>query len=355
MTEETENKTIVVSYDDITRMKDYCCDESGVTREFMDWYVNEETFFTRKGVLISGYQSRDVEKQFVISFDFTNPEIVEFVMYDHLTNKPLCKYRFIKEDNLAMKDVNVLITWFDKKAFANTTSIFSDKSLSELKPKSLGAVNHKTLSRKGLIQRKHKLEAQIDESYKSLCKYMAEQGVYYAYAAMYYFANNKMLETTGKAKSKLLGDTMSNQIASIYKYTGYINLEDIRVYAPKVDRDPNEPIREYGRHIQKWSVRGHYRRVGDKRIWIESFEKGEGELETRVYGTTKEPEIEIIPKEFEVMRNVSDVTIAVPRPITQKKEVVTVPVTEPIKAAPDKYLNRVMRAWSKLIKLLKLK
>ena len=58
-------------------------------------------------------------------------------------------------------------------------------------------------------------------------------------------------------------------------------------------------------------MRGHYRRVGDKIIWIEPFEKGDGELEKRIYGTEKESDVNVIPKVFEVTRTVFDKEVSI--------------------------------------------
>ena len=111
---------------------------------------------------------------------------------------------------------------------------------------------------------------------------------------------------------------------STYKYTGYIDLSDNKTYRPLIKKDPNEPIREYQRHIQKWTVRGHYRKTKNGMIWIEPHTKGEGELEKRIYGTEDEKDLNLIPKVFEVVRTKHETATE------QKKEVQDTIITEHI-------------------------
>lgn len=335
---ETEiNKTIVVSYDEITRMLEFCTNKGeGVTREFMDWYVNENAFFSKTGMLIcekvlkytkvkvflDTLESADdsdpdaieqiaSEKKFVISFNFNNPNIPSFVMYDYAKQKPVCRYIMIRENNLAMKDVTIKISWIDLNFFKQPDSTFmSDEVYKEVKneydnykisEKDKNKI--KGLNRMQYLKAEAKiLERELERVNLKIATFMAVQGVYFCYATMYYFAKNKAKEVTGMTKDGSVEFITGRQVKTLYKYTGYVNINEAKVYTPVIKKDG--PIREYGRHIEKWSVRGHYRKVGDKTIWIEPFEKGEGELEKRIYGTEKESEVNVIPKVFEVNRNV---------------------------------------------------
>ena len=47
----------------------------------------------------------------------------------------------------------------------------------------------------------------------------------------------------------------------------------------------NGEKRDYGRHTDAWTVRGHWRyyKKSGKRVWIDSYKKGEGETEGKVY------------------------------------------------------------------------
>ena len=312
--EEQINKTIFVSYDEITRMKDFCTNkDEGVTRDFMDWYVNDNAFFTKTGMLICENVINGSTKKFVVSFDFNNPDIPSFVMYDYAKQKPVCRYIMIREDNLSMKDISIKISWIDLKFFMDPTSVFlSNETYEEVKKdyqyqemaKDI-VKTHKQKQKTSELQQYKKqfkiVEKKLEEINLKIATFMAQQGVYFTYATMYYFAKNKAKEVVGTAKTDIIGE--GKQITTLYKYTGYVNVNEAKVYKPVIKKDG--PVREYGRHIEKWSVRGHYRKVGGKTIWIEPFEKGEGELEKRIYGTEKESEVNVIPKVFEVTRTVA--------------------------------------------------
>ena len=326
---ETEiNKTIVVSYDDITRMKDFCTNKGeGVTKDFYDWYVNDNAFFSKTGMLICEKVINGSEKKFVVSFDFNNPDIPSFVMYDYAKQKPVCRYIMIREDNLAMKDITLKISWIDMKFFMDPSSIFlSNETYDEVKKdcesklyldskvkekeKKLGKQEYafggsgRNRNLKNAKKQLNIVEKQLEKVNYKIATFMAQQGVYFVYATMYYFAKNKAKEVTGMTKEGSIEFITGRQVKALYKYTGYVNVDEVKVYKPVIKKDG--PVREYGRHIEKWSVRGHYRKVGDKTIWIEPHERGEGELEKRIYGTEKESEVNVIPKVFEVVRNVKE-------------------------------------------------
>jgi len=308
---EDLNKTIVVTYDEISRMQGFCTNDDGeVTRDFMDWYVNESSFFSKTGMLITDDILKESNKKFAVAFDFNNPDYAEFVLYDYHTQKEMCKYSFSRKNNLAMEHIKTKIKWFDKKAFKSSENTFSSKELNieldDFESKLRKTTRIKKPEYKKLKRRHGVLEKQLDIMYFKIASFMAEQGVYFTYATMYYFAKNKSKEIIGLPKKDLLNNGIGQQINAIYKYTGYVNINDTKIYKPIIKKDKNEPSREYGRHIEKWSVRGHYRRVNGKTMWIEPHEKGEGNLEKRVYGTEKESEVNIIPKVFEVTRTVYD-------------------------------------------------
>lgn len=308
MTIEETNKTIVVSYDDISRMKEHCLGEDGatVTKDFMDWYVNENAFFSVNGVLI--VENILVEgRRHCIGFNFDNPELPEFKIYDYTTQKEMARFFFSKENNLTMKDIKISLDRFNRKLFTSEKSLFCSTDLSaELSSfaESKGYSDHniKKMNRMQMLAYQKSITKRVDNFLERTCIFMSEQSVYMVYAAMYYFISNKPQEIIGAPKQAMIENGVGKQITAIYKYTGYVNILDSKIYKPIIKKDPNEPTREYGRHIERWSVRGHYRTVNGKRIWIEPFEKGSGELEKRVYGTDNETESKIIPKVFEVER-----------------------------------------------------
>lgn len=363
--EEQINKTIFVTRDEISRMIDFCTNEGqSVTRDFMDWYVNDNAFFTKTGILICGDVINGSDKKFVVSFDFNNPDIPSFVMYDYVKQKPVCRYVMYRDDNLSMKDISVKISWIDLKFFMQPDSIFVSNETYEEVKKNYTASDDKDLDTmyRGMSQKRLKtkakiLEHKLEKVNLRIATFMAQQGVYFTYATMYYFAKNKAKEVVGTAKTDMIGE--GKQITALYKYTGYVNINEAKIYKPVIKK--GGPVREYGRHIEKWSVRGHYRKVGDKTIWIEPFEKGEGELEKRVYGTEKESEVNIIPKVFEVTRNVKEkqqivqlvgnprtdeelvTKITNPNPKIVLPEIIEIPAIKMVTSKPDIVLTSRIR------------
>jgi hypothetical protein len=310
------NKTIVVSYDDVTRMIDFCCDENGVTKDFMNWYVNENSFFSKTGIFI--VENVSYIKKFTVAFNFNNPDNPEFTLYDYNTQKNICEYTFNRENNLSMDKISVDINFYDKTVIRSLINIADDleyfifpneKIFNDFTYKLASyikffAKNKKFKSEKTLI--KKVLEEWISKGeLLKLYEQTAVKSIYFCYAAMYFFSKNKSQEVTGIAKNNLSNDGIIENIITKYKYTGYVNLNKItKIYKPIINKDDNEPTREYGRHIEKWSVRGHYRRIKGNLIWIEPHIKGEGNLEKRIYGTENESDVNIYPKVFDVNRKV---------------------------------------------------
>jgi hypothetical protein len=109
-----------------------------------------------------------------------------------------------------------------------------------------------------------------------------------------------------------------------YYYSGYVNLNQTKIYRPRINEKLEKIKRgEYNRHIEKWGVRGHYRNVNGKQIWIEAHERGEGKLEKRIYGTAKESEMNIIPQVFEVEYTYVE-PIEQPEQLTPPEEVINI-------------------------------
>jgi len=395
--QEKIDKTIVASYDDITRIADFCKKDGVISKDFMDWYVKENTFFSKTGMLIiEDIFHKQPQNKFCFSFDFTDYEYPKFSMYDYYTQKQICNYTFDREKNISMNDISININSIDEnyttvKNYATFYSeklndddeeparLFSDKitsrlkinaekydlihskiekiqlslieirgdkikNLKELKKLSEELLDTYTdvLSRNIKIKIRDSINIRIKEidisidkneielktlnaEYKhknkeienidldlkkmligfnlKLYKYMSERSIYFCYSTMYYYAKNKSKEITLKQK-KLLDDGIKKQINSIYKYTGYVNIDEAKIYKPIIEKDDNEPKREYERHIERWSVRGHYRRINGNLTWIDNHFRGEGNLEKRIYGTENESDINVYPKVFEVNRKI---------------------------------------------------
>lgn len=126
-----------------------------------------------------------------------------------------------------------------------------------------------------------------------MCYYTKEKPKEIPYSS--YFSGQEDMEYTTKKETYT------------YKYTGYINLNDTKIYRTQLNSKLNdEKKKEYERHIDSWSVRGHYRtnkKTGNK-IWIKDHVRGEGELEQRIYGTKPASEVLLIPKMIECEREV---------------------------------------------------
>lgn len=310
------NQTILLTYDDFTRMIDYCCqdNEGNVSREFMDWYIKEEKFFVRKGILIVESLIMNHDKKFVLSFDFTNIDCPEFYIYNYQLQKRVCRFSFLREQNMAMKDISVNIKFIDMNYFSVMENTFcTQNDLAEVKKNSGKDKDLQRLTKDELRKERNRLLKKLDSIHREIVKQMCIKGVYITYAMMYYFIKNKLKEISTDERTTLFQNTTgtTKEIKSTYKYTGYINLNDAKIYKPIIKKNPNEPKREYERHIERWTVKGHYRRLRNGELkWIEPHERGEGnKLEKRVYGTQDEKDVNIRPKVFEVTRMVSEKNI----------------------------------------------
>jgi len=355
------NKTIVISYDEVTRMREFCLENNAVTREFYDWYLNEDAFFTRTGMLIIENAFENEKVKFCMSFDFTNANIVLFNIYDYATQSCVASYRFLREENMKMEKVNLLLKYYDKKYFKDNKLTFFEtkdgvsKNNMRESVKKLEKNNNynfdKNASKGQLINERNKmikdaqvLDKKLEQIRRDIAYEVCRQGVYYCYATMYYFAKNKPKEIIGKRRDSIINDGLGKQIKVAYKYTGYININEHKIYKSTVQRPEGEEARKYGRHVEKWSVRGHYRRVNGKSIWIESHERGEGELEKRIYGTENESDVNVIPKVFEVERNVSDKDAVKPEQTFKEK------VSEHFNAPFEEVIKSTKEVHKKIIK-----
>jgi hypothetical protein len=128
------------------------------------------------------------------------------------------------------------------------------------------------------------------------------------HASMYYYTKQKPEEITYASYFGFQEDLeyTTKKETYIYKYTGYINLNDTKIYRTKINGNlDDEKRKEYDRHIESWTVRGHYRKTkSGEKIWIKDHIKGEGVLENRIFGTVPESEVLLIPKLIECEREV---------------------------------------------------
>ena len=296
-------KTIVTTFDEISRMMDFCHDSKGdISRSFYDWYLKEvPAYFADNGMLIVDGLVGKKEKVSIL-FDLTMPDQGEFRIYRYNTQQLITTFRFNRYDNMSMKDVSIKTMFFSMKSFAGqdafwTSPDYVDKLKVMAKHDAFKQVRRKQrtggkISAKGLVK---KSMANINRDINGFhCRFLTQA----IYALMYYVSMKEPEEITSLFKKEVLPELGKKK--GTYKYTGYVDLTKSRVYRPVIKKDRDEPIREYNRHIQKWSVRGHYRRTKAGLIWIAPHHKGEGEMEKRIYGTKPESEVNLIPKLFDV-------------------------------------------------------
>jgi hypothetical protein len=310
--------TIIVPYDDVNRMINFCKDDYGnITRDFYDWYLNEKTaVFMVSGILIID-NIKDWKERSTVQFNFKDPDEVLFSSFAYKDQSEVCKWKFNRQVNLTMKDIEfdfdyMSITNFNKVEFGGRES-GDKKVIEDIKQKALSNVMNtvsddiKNFNRKGFRGKSEKeiLDKAKREGLKEIVKLYAQGLTYFVYALMYYVSKQEpeVIETEFKPTEEDL-----IRVKAFYKYTGYVDLRENRIYKPTIERNPDDPVRDYNRHIQAWSVRGHYRRTKKGLIWIDPHIKGNGELEKRIYGTEDEADLNLIPKVFEVERNVKQNT-----------------------------------------------
>lgn len=311
-------------------MIDACNDsEKNISKDFYDWYVNEKgEFFVRTGMLIVDKVLKE-NKRCAISFDFTDPDNAVFTSYNYNDQSPVCSWVFKRMDNLTMKDISFEIKFLSLTNMKKSDLLCSDN----IREKVSGIAQDIT---KGYQRKGYRTSSVTDLLAKTLSaglkdinKIAVTSFTYWSYALMYYISKQEAEEITTLFHNELNAE--GKKVKAIYKYSGYIDLRDNRTYRPLIKKDPDEPVREYQRHIQKWSVRGHYRKTKSGLIWIESHTKGEGELEKRIYGTEDEKDLNIIPRVFEVERivkkePVSNIPIPQQSAVKEKEDVANVPV-----------------------------
>lgn len=296
------NKTVYITFDEATRLVDACKDAGGnITKEFFDWYLGDGRFFAKTGILV--IDNLPIEKERVaVSFDFSDPETSRFVSYRYSDQKPICRFSFKRQDNLTISDVKVEIEEFSPEVF-QTGQIWFSPEVKERFIKISDDVAR--LERKRRMQKIRKtktallVEMAMKSAYVEINRFNCSAFVYYSYALMFSALKKEPEEVMPSLSGQL--DVDSEKVSAIYRYSGYVNLNE-KIYRPAVKKDPDEPVREYQRHIQKWTVRGHYRRTAKGLIWVGEHIKGEGEIEGRVYGTVDESEVPVVPKYFEVLR-----------------------------------------------------
>lgn len=308
------NKTIIVPYNDLSDMMIYCLDaEKNISRNFLDWYLKEDAFFCKSGILIVEDEraKHKNNERYTLSFDFSHPSCPSFSLFDYARKRKVLGFTFNREDNLSLMNTKTKILFMDYKYIKETDySIVNTDKEERTTAKEAKATCR--IARPGKYAGHQELVAALNHNKRQepiivnqKAKFLSELSILYIYSLMYYCVKNKPEEVFLSSTSSASPANNTQEIKSTYKYTGYIDINKGKVYKCSVPKDQSAPSRDYQRHIQKWSVRGHYRRRKDGTLkWIEPFYKGEGELEKRVYGTKEEDKVNIRPQVFDVVRNV---------------------------------------------------
>jgi len=297
--------TIISTFADSEEAMQSCKDESGaLTRHFFDWYLEEEKpkFIIDKGVMLLDHTDRGFGKG-VIYFDFTDPDEVTFDWFPYGGKYPIAKWRYYRQDNLTISNIDYELDFFHTERFWQYGEIGMNKSLLKMdrdlyKRKRKINTNDENLKRQIM-----RINKRTEEKHEMVKDAAISAITYYVYAFMYksYCIEPEIIESD--SVTTYMPETERTERKKYY-YTGYVNLNDTKAY--KIKKDTNAPVREYERHIEKWIVRGHYRRTKNGLIWIDEHVKGQGEtIEKRIYGTTPESEVNIYPKVFEVEKKVS--------------------------------------------------
>jgi hypothetical protein len=303
------NKTIVVTYDEAKIIMDYttalcgCCQYENFDR----WYEKNEAYFVKKGMYIMEDLMSDIDgntQKYCFTFNFENPLVTVFTIYNYYTQVEVCTFRYSREEKvdgqIPFVDVKMdeykPMLWQGIGDFLNETIGDETKAVWETFKKKYANSSLKIYNKE--------LKNTTRTVDKMVAQFMCEHTVFFCYATMFYFSVQRpdsiKIEEYEATNPKEI-DLCLKSGKRKYYYSGYVNLNQTKIYRPRINEKLDSIKRgEYKRHIEKWGVRGHYRNVNGKQIWIDAHERGEGKLESRVYGTEKESEVNIIPQVFEV-------------------------------------------------------
>ncbi|MDD5013595.1 MAG: hypothetical protein PHW73_00650 [Atribacterota bacterium] len=309
---------IIITYDDATRMMDYCKDSSkNISREFFDWYLGDSDFFIKEGVLLMVLNTTNLNtkkimtSKYYLTFDLTDKDNCYFKIYGSQNKYPVCDFSFNRQDNLSMEEVTFNLKYFNQRLYEKENNLLVPEDIknqvNRITQQTVRIIKKsKGYKKNSAIKIKAKsLEIATKKVMETSIRANIQMFIYSLYATMYYVSKQEIKEVS------IIQDNTVNQenqefeseiVKSIYKYSGYINISNNKIFKPVIKKDPNEPSREYQRHIQAWSVRGHYRRTNNGLIWIDPYIKGEGEIEQRVYSSVDKNKLNLSEKKFEIER-----------------------------------------------------
>jgi hypothetical protein len=310
------DKTVVIQYEEAMNMIDYLWMSCGCCKndEFDVWFEKNEAYFIKRGMFIIEGLMKDQNDKFIkycFTFNFEDPSQAVFVIYNYYNQQEVCSFRYIRKEGSNPRDeTEIVFDYYDRKLFDSLGGDFTNEETGK-KVDKLWEDAEKSLARiKKDKERKNYLDKIDSIGRKMEHETMCGHTVLLCYAAMYYFSESRNIEFKeyDDAEEISSGETevKFKNVTRKYYYTGYVNLNKVKVCRINTEEmNKEKEKREFQRHVEKWSVRGHYRTLKNgKKIWIEAHEKGQGNLEKRVYGDTDEKDVNIIPKVFEVTKSV---------------------------------------------------
>jgi hypothetical protein len=320
---EISKKSIAVKYSDVMEMIKFCKDaENNVSKEFYDWYLSKHgKFFIKTGTLIIDFETKEPYK-YHLNFNFNDVDNAEFEFFGADKKFPLYRFSFVREDNLTMANITAEAKFINDRLLKKESLIFTRaKSIHDPIENTRKQINSivRRMKKNQTIENQHiykkalsiKKVANEFKTVNSDC--VIEFLIYGIYATMFYVSINGVNDIDEnanqieeqKTETPTIGENIPMQkIKTIYKYTGYVDIGKPQIFKPVIKRDKNEPIRDYERHIESWTVRGHYRRTPNGLKWIDEHIKGNGELEQRIYSTSDKKSLNLNAKIFEVEKNV---------------------------------------------------
>lgn len=318
----SDKNTIITSYGESCQILDYsngfcgCC----FSNFFNDWYEKNEAYFVRKGIFVidelmfldcekgegvEGEAGKDRKKvRYCFQFDFTDADVSYFTILNYYNREKVADFHFKRSDFSNLKDVTCSFNFIDLKALERLGYFLNDWIVKKL-DKSWDVFYKRTSS---LPEKKLKeyYDKQVATDRKMLLQFMCDHSIQIILSTMCYYTQEKPERIP--YESFVINEDLEYSTKKqkyTYKYTGYINLNDTKIYRTVIKRNlEEEKKKEYQRHIESWSVRGHYRTIKGKKVWVKEHTKGEGVLESRIYGTKPASEVLLIPKIVECEREV---------------------------------------------------
>ena len=337
----SDKNTILTEYKDSCDIMDYmdgfcgCCK----SKLYVEWHEKNEAYFVRKGLFVIDnlmfLDCDDDEKikpvRYCFSFDFTNNEFSLFSIINYYNQEKVADFKYERNETDDLNNPKIKILDFNLEKF-NRLGSFMNPIIREKLDKSWDIFYKKYNSLpKNKFNEMYK--RQSDYADRMLLNFMCEHSVLIINSTMCYYTQQKPEEIkyeNFKINTDLEYTTKKQKIK--YNYTGYINLNDNKIFKTKINKKLDEDKRaEYQRHIESWSVRGHYRTIKGKKVWIKEHIRGEGVLENRIYGTKPESEVLLIPKIIECERDIKVPLIQNAQTKTQiniKKEAETITTQE---------------------------